>query len=170
MKMMHCILASTLFLGLALPAQAQFSGNLSAQDPADVLRILIPTFQNCGPTQNYTLLGQMVFQAVAMQTNGAGCYPQLQVLGPLQDLEELSSVELPAGPVKTYRATHANGTIYWQIGISRFTQKVEWLTVNAVRPQDPPVVKNDEIKVPDAGKKGSGDTKGGCVTFPEMCR
>lgn len=103
------------------------------------LRTLIPALQHCGPPQAYQILGPQIFNLISAQTGGMGCFQQLQPLGGISDIEELSSVDLPAGPVKTMKVTHSNGMeTYWQIGISQFTNKVEFLNFNFVRPQDLP--------------------------------
>ena len=172
-RLMLPLVALVLFLqGLSERAGAQGSGNLlSDQDPGQVLRELIATFQNCGPTQNYLLLGQAVYQTVYFQTRGTGCYPQLQMMGRLTHIKKLSSFQLPAGPVTTYETDHENGSGTWQIGISRLTQHVEWLAFQptlrpiqpgkAAPPRPPPS--------PPPVNKVVNDPAQGCVMYPVMC-
>jgi hypothetical protein len=89
---------------------------------------LISAFQNCGPPQTYFLLGNFVYQTVYQQTGGTGCYPTLQLLGSLLAVRKISCIQFPAGPVTTFEATHQNGRVVWQIGISKVTDHVEWLS------------------------------------------
>lgn len=130
-----CLISLTLLTQLSSSgARAQ----ASAPDPQPVLSTLIEAFQRCGPPQSYLLLGAAVYQTIWAQTGGLGCYQQIAAFGPVQSMTILNSVPYPAGPIYTIRTDHPAGPLFWQIGISQFTQKVEHLTVNFTQPPPPP--------------------------------
>ena len=165
-------LSGALLAGIAVaflksPSNAQFVGNLSSQDPADVLRVMIATFQNCGPTQNFFLLGPLVYQVAFYQTGGMGCYPVLRQMGVLQNLTQIKSVELPAGPVTLFKADFENGTNYWEIGVSKYTQKIEWL---AFRPTEYPSPNPPNPAPPNPNPPNPIDVNQGCLIYRDMCR
>jgi hypothetical protein len=162
-------------------AKAQFAPDkaLSDQKPEAVLRVFISALQQCGPPQVYLLLGPTVFYSLWLQTSGMGCSPMVQNLGAVQSIKELGSVDFPAGPVKTFCSTHTNGAAAWQIGVSRWTQRVEVLVMNPIFGPCPDktsntssgdssqdVIKSKSNKIedppPPSGK--------GCLLFPDMCR
>lgn len=135
-----------------------------------ILGQLINAFQVCGPPSAYQLLGQAVFQAVAMQTQNTGCYPYLQMLGRVQDVSRTASEEYPAGPVEEFEVQQQNGTSYWQMGISKFTGKVEWLTVNSQRVPVPAFPKAvADVDTGGTKKQPKHDEPAGCQLYPQMC-
>jgi hypothetical protein len=115
----------------ALPAQAQI-------DPRPVLNSLIFSFQNCGHWQSYLQLGAFLYQQTWQQSGGSGCFAFFQSFGPVQSMNVTNQVSYPAGPIYAIETTHPNGKLYWQIGISLWTGKVEHLTANTLPVASPP--------------------------------
>lgn len=155
------LISFSLLVASPLAAQQHTSSQKKA-----ILRQLINAFQVCGPPSVYQILGQAVFQAVAMQTQNTGCYPQLRILGPVQNISQTGSQEYPAGPVDEFEVQQQNGTSYWQMGISDTTGKVEWLTVNSQKVPLQPFPKPDPV---EPGKPKKQDDPVGCQIYPQMC-
>jgi hypothetical protein len=153
-------------LVLASSAQAQ------APDPRGALSALIQAFQNCGPQHVYQLLGVQAFQVVYQQTGGSGCYVQVQQLGPVTNMQVTNVAQYPAGPISTFRVTHSTGwTSYWQIGISTYTNRVEYINVSPSDPSTPlPVPPDQKVDKndPNADKKRK-EAAEGCIIYKAMC-
>ena len=154
---------------------------LSDQDPEAVLLVFITALQVCGPPQAYQLLSPSLFALLAAQTGNSGCSPLIQNLGPLQAIKELDSVDYPAGPVKVYCATHMFGAASWQIGVSRWTQRVEMLSVNPIplpcpdRTTGPPVTNGNNSQLIKNSQQTTGvppppPPSKGCLMFPDLCK
>lgn len=160
-------------------AQAQ---GFNINDPKQALALLIGAFQNCGPSQNFFIMGQLLYQTVYVQTGGTGCYPQLRNLGPVLNMQKLNKTPYPAGPIYTIRTDHQFGTLFWQIAISEWTSKVEYLTVNAIEPPKPPIpitrkVSPDTENAPDNEQdivdlnkpRQQVDPEQACIIYKNMC-
>jgi hypothetical protein len=174
------------FLGPVMPAHAQFVP-FNVNNPQPILASLIAAFQNCGPMQTYLLLGQLLYQSVYNQTGGMGCYPQVRAYGPVQSMHVLNRVTYPAGPIYTIRSDHPAGSLYWQIGLSTWTNRVEYLmsgTQDPGKPPEPQSVSLSDIpshkkkEIDEKSQKGPVDTEKpadpidpqlSCIVYRNMC-
>lgn len=172
----NVIVASALAIA---PIQAQ----AQAFDPRPTLMQLISAFQNCGPPQVYQMLGQQLFQLVSMQTGNTGCYAQIRAAGPVTGMQVLQQQEFPVGPVFLVRVTHqVGGQVDWFIGISRFTNRVEYLAhqpaqggtsiVNGPAPdaQGPIPTQPNPAPAPNPNPNPGGAQPEGCDVYPTMCQ
>lgn len=145
-------------------------------DPEDSLRNIITAFQRCGPPEAYQALSPSVFQAVAQQTGGSGCYAPIAAAGPIQDVELIEEREFPVGPLYVMRVTHQSGPpADWFIGFNNTTGKIEYLTFQAVvggksssiaKGPDP---NSGGIAKPKVVKPPPPTTSEACKKFPVMC-
>ncbi|WCS23897.1 hypothetical protein LOK46_22510 [Methylobacterium sp. NMS14P] len=141
------------------PAQAQFS------DPRGYLGTLIQAFQNCGPSTAYQGLSPQVYQYIAMQTGGSGCYQAVQMLGQVNKLTVENQIMMPVGPLYSVRAEHASGTqSIWQIGFSRISGQVEYINFQPAQTSQGPK-QPDPKTLPKPGR----ETLDGCVIYKVMC-
>jgi hypothetical protein len=148
-------------------------------DPRPSLTNIITAFQRCGPPQAYAVLAPYLFQVVAQQTGGAGCYQAIQAAGPVVHMEVIDSRSFPIGPLYIVRVTHSAGVVAdWFIGFNQITGQIEYLSYQAatgsVRPTvqaGPDPDKNlGGVKPPETKPDSSGDKRSpGCQKFPEMC-
>ncbi|EEK3157001.1 hypothetical protein G9U60_004547, partial [Salmonella enterica subsp. diarizonae serovar 38:[k]:z35:-] len=89
-----------------------------AVDPRNVLASVIYQLQTGTLMQNW--YGPNLWQVMYQQTNGSGIYPQLRMLGPVQQVTLLESQGFPQGNVFKLRANHQAGTSDWVLGIGNF--------------------------------------------------
>lgn len=146
-------------------------------DPRPILSQLIQAFQMCGPPQVYQILSPQLFQIVAQQTQGTGCYQQISAAGPVQSMQVISQQQYPIGPIYVVRVNHPGTTADWIIGFNQFTSKVEHLTFQAAQGAPvnlPPIAPGPRRTTPqtpspptDKPPNTSGD---GCDLFPAMCQ
>lgn len=151
-------LAVVLAVSWCVPAGAQqFDRNT---DPIPYLRQLISAFQVCGPPDVYQMLSPALFQVIAVQTGGMGCYPQIAAAGPIANMQRRDVQLLPAGPVFAVRVTHQNGAVAdWFIGLSNWTGRVEYLTFV-------PAAANSASPTISAGPVRSDGSSGGSIPPP----
>jgi hypothetical protein len=145
-------------------------------DPKPILYPLIQAFQNCGPPQAYQVLGVQLFQGIAAQTGGSGCYPAIRGAGPVTGMEVTGVQNFPAGPVFSVRVSHQGGTTAdWFIGLSNVTGRVEYLNFQAAQSNTPITPQT----LPDQQSGNGGNipntqtpkptSNKGCDKFPGMC-
>lgn len=163
---------SALSLSLIIP------GNARAQsfDPRQPLYQLISAFQTCGPPQAYQMLSPYLFQLIAQQTGGSGCYQAMQSAGPVQGMQVIDMRQFPVGPLYAIRVQHQRGAFDWYIGFNQFTSRVEYLSVQPVAAPSapPPTVEagprpgptTGGSPPPTGGPRSGGD---GCELYPAMC-
>jgi esterase/lipase superfamily enzyme len=170
----------SVFAWVAVPsARAQLFNQQT--DPKPILYALIQAFQNCGPPQAYQILGVQLFQTIATQTGGIGCYAALQSAGPVTGMETTGVQNFLDGPVFSVRVSHQGGTkADWFIGLSNLSGKVEYLNFQAaqsttpVTPQSLPQHQSaDGGNIPNPTPSGSTSPNQpptqGCKMFPSMC-
>ena len=166
-------------------------------DPRAVLLNLITAFQRCGPPQAYQVLSPYLFNLVAQQTGGQGCYAPMAAAGAVTSMVIIDQKMFPAGPLYAVRVTHVTGPVDWFIGFNGASSQVIYLTFQSVvtgaspsiaRGADasankglikPPKVstKADVEDTDDSDTDGSKpahpkdpDTKSNsCKKFPQMC-
>ncbi len=160
-------------------------GTAAAQvDPRAPLWDLIAAFQTCGPPQTFQMLSPQLFQIIAAQTGGRGCYAQIAAAGPVVDMRVIGQQRLPNGTVSAIRVTHQSGPVDWFIGISDLGV-VEIITFQAAgsslpsvgrgpqTPQggaNPPSQPSGPSKPsPSTGGGGAGSDSDGCRLYPSMC-
>jgi hypothetical protein len=97
-------------------------------DPRPSLSTLISAFQRCGPPQAYQLLSPYLFNLVAQQTGGQGCYGPIAAAGPIKRMKVIDSAIFPAGPLYVVRVTHVAGPVDWFIRFDRISSRVIYLT------------------------------------------
>lgn len=173
MKKILGFIAAAMALSWSLPAQAQF-------DPRAPLAQLISAFQNCGPPQVYQMLSPQLFQGIAQQTGGMGCYPQIRAAGPITNMVVIDQRNFPIGPLFVIRVTHqASGPVDWFMGINLMTQRVEYLNFQNVMPNTPtPTVMSgptapqivNPTPTTSAPAPGPGSGGEGCSLYPAMCQ
>lgn len=180
----RAVMAFVMFLAtLAAPTGA----NAQGFDPRPVLHSLISAFQNCGPPQAYQVLSPQLFQLIAAQTNGQGCYPQIRAAGPVQNMQVIDQRQFPIGPLYVVRVFHPNFAVDWFIGFNQFTSRVEYLSFQAAQGQPPTVATGPTTPIggqpsggggggqppPSGGQPpggGGGSGGDGCDLYPAMCQ
>ncbi|MTH66039.1 hypothetical protein [Paracoccus shanxieyensis] len=117
-------LLASLLIALSIPT----ASNAQSQ-PDKILASLISAFQKCGPPEAYQVLEQNVFNIIASQTGGMGCYQAIAVAGPAIDMDLIDQKDHNDGTMSLYRARHAGGNIIdWTIGIRPSTGKVYFIS------------------------------------------
>jgi hypothetical protein len=96
-------------------------------DPRPSLTNILTAFQRCGPPQAYAALSPYLFQIVAQQTGGSGCYAFIAAAGPILRMEVIDSRIFPIGPLYIVRVTHSAGPVDWFIGFNQITNQIEYL-------------------------------------------
>lgn len=146
------------------PAQAQFS------DPRGYLGTLIQAFQNCGPSTAYQGLSPQVYQYIAMQTGGSGCYQAVKLLGQANKLTVENQVMMPVGPLYSVRVEHSGGMqSIWRIGFSQISGQVEYINFQPLQPIVGPEPLDPKPPDPKPLPKPGRETLDGCVIYKVMC-
>ncbi len=171
-------IAGASLIAALIPAKAQ------GLDPRPILGRMISAFQNCGPPQAYQMLSPQLFQLIAQQTGGAGCYPQIQAAGPVQGMQVIDQRQFPIGPLYVIRVTHPSATADWFMGLNQFTSKIEYLSFQSAGAQTPTISTGPTGPAGGSGgsRGGSGGGTGsggggsgsgggaGCDLYPAMCQ
>jgi hypothetical protein len=153
----------------------------SAQsDPRWILASVIQQLQTGTP--NPTWYGPQLWQTIAMQTNNSGLYVQLAQLGPVTNVVVNGQTQLPAGPVYSMVAQHQGGVSTWQLGISIYTNRIEYanFSIGAVpQPLPPPPVPLPTTPAPTPGSEPTpppnpptpaSSSSAACRKFPNLCK
>lgn len=114
-------LVVALWSSLVTPGRAQ-------PDPRPILGQMISAFQNCGPPQVYQMLVPQLFQLIAAQTGGQGCYPAIRAAGPVKNMQLIGQQMFPVGPVYLIRVQHPTVAVDWFMGINQFTNQIQFLS------------------------------------------
>lgn len=165
----------------------QFSGSAKAQgSPEQLLYYVISAFQNCGPPQVYQSLSPQLYQQVFLQTQGSGCYFQIQQAGPVQQIVLIGSRDFPVGRLFQLRVSHPNTTVDWFMGVNHLTGQIDFLNFQNLVPGTPaptiatgptpdggpsPMPANQPTPAPSTGSEPSPTTTpvDGCDIYPAMC-
>jgi len=172
--------AVTLFFCWAFSTQALYAQQFTNHtDPRPVLGQLISAFQRCGPPIVFQYLGAQLFQTIAFQTGGSGCYPSIASAGQVINMQVINGNQLPAGPVFAVRVTHQSGIIAdWYIGLSNYTGKVEYLNYVAASADTPLPDAHEGPTNDDGGSAGEitqpdvkpANQSNDCKTYKTMCK
>jgi hypothetical protein len=128
-----------LVLMLAVWATLAVCGAAMAQpNPQYVLGVVIRGLQTGNLNQNW--FGQEVLARIRQQTDGTFIYQNLVRLGPVQRIVVVGEQPMNNGTIYNLKATHPGGETEWQMGISRVSNRIEYLAVNVVgsQPTAPP--------------------------------
>jgi len=163
-----------LALGATLPAAPVVQAQV---DPRAPLGQLISAFQTCGPPQTYQMLSPQLFQIVAMQTGGRGCYPDIASAGPVTGMQLVAQQRLPLGSVSIVRVSHMSTQADWFIGINEMTRQIELLTFQTVNGPPPRIETgpnpaggaNPPQPSPRSTPPPIGGNSDGCELYPAMC-
>lgn len=162
-RMLRFVMVAVLAFGLLTDKIA-----IGQVDPANILAEVISQLQTGTP--NPSFYGIQLWQMISMQTAGRGIYPQLVQLGDVQDISVQNEQRLPQGVVYVMQADHENGQSVWQLGISSFTNKIEYANFNVStsrrgrsRPPNP-----SPSPGPSAPAPPSGDSDA-CRKYPNLC-
>lgn len=166
---------------LACLLQTPATRTASAQaDPRQILAAVIQQLQTGTP--NITWYGPQLWQTIAMQTNGTGVYMQLVQLGQVTNVVVSGQTQLPAGPVYSMVAQHQQGVSTWQLGISLYTNRIEYANFNVgsstPQPLPPPPVPLPQTSAPTPGSEPNppsrpppqaSSSSEACRKFPNLC-
>jgi hypothetical protein len=161
----------SLFALIILIGMLQFSGSAKAQgSPEQYLYNVISAFQNCGPPQVYQSLSPQLYQQVFFQTQGSGCYLQIQQAGPIQNISLIGSQEFPVGRLFQLRVSHPNTTVDWFMGVNYVTGRIDYLNFQNLASGSPAPTIATGPK-PDGGPSPPPPTAStdGCDIYPAMC-
>lgn len=148
---MQALGRTVLFLALLVA-----SGAAMAQNTPD--RILATVIRGLQTGQiNQSWFGPQLLQTIHQQTNGTFVYQPLVQLGQVMNIQVTAQQPMAQGVVYAMRAFHANGATDWQMGISRITNRIEYLAINVAStgpttpttptvPAPPPVATEPERK------------------------
>ncbi|UPJ63083.1 hypothetical protein [Bradyrhizobium sp. 191] len=165
---------------LACLLQMSVTRTASAQaDPRQILAAVIQQLQTGTP--NPAWYGPQLWQTIAMQTGNSGIYPQLVQLGQVTNIVLNGQSQLPAGPVYSLAAQHQQGVSTWLLGISLYTNRIEYANFNiGSAPQQLPA---QPLPIPQTGAPTPGSvpnppssappqtsgTSEACRRFPNLC-
>ena len=165
---------------LACLLQALMTGTASAQaDPRQILTSVIQQLQTGTPNPSW--YGPQLWQTIAMQTNNSGVYMPLVQLGQVTNVVLNGQTQLPAGPVYSLVAQHQQGVSTWLLGISLYTNRIEYANFNiGSTPQQLPA---QPLPLPQTGAPTPGSvpnppssappptsgTSAACKRFPNLC-
>jgi len=165
---------------LICPLLASTTRKASAQaDPRQILAAVIQQLQTGTP--NPTWYGVQLWQTIAIQTNNSGVYMQLAQLGQVTNVVVNGQTQLPAGPVYSLVAQHQGGVSTWLLGISLYTNRIEYANFNiGAVPQQlpPPPVPLPQTSAPTPGSAPNpptnsppeaSSTSEACRKFPNLC-
>ncbi|MBR1325697.1 hypothetical protein [Bradyrhizobium ottawaense] len=165
---------------LACLLQVPVTRTASAQaDPRQILTAVIQQLQTGTP--NPTWYGPQLWQTIAMQTNNSGVYMPLVQLGQVTNVVLSGQTQLPAGPVYSMVAQHQQGVSTWLLGISLYTNRIEYANFNiGSTPQQLPAqpVPLPQTAAPTPGSvpnppanppPQTSGTSEACKRFPNLC-
>lgn len=139
-----------------------------AVDPRNVLASVIYQLQTGTLMQNW--YGPNQWQAMYQQTNGSGIYPQLRMLGPVQQVTLLESQGFPQGNVFKLRANHQAGTSDWVLGIGNFSNQIDYAFFNIGNTGNPlPPLPNPTPTPTDKPPTPSTPDADSCQLYPDLC-
>lgn len=160
--------------------QASTTSTASAQaDPRQILAAVIQQLQSGTP--NPMWYGAQLWQTIAMQTNNSGVYMQLVQLGPVNNVVVNGQTQLPAGPVYSMLAQHQGGVSTWLLGISLYTNRIEYANFNigaVPQPLPPQPLPLPQTSAPNPGSApnppaasppAASPTSEACRKFPNLC-
>ncbi len=160
--------------------QAPMTTRVEAQaDPRQILAAVILQVQTGTPNPNW--YGPQLWQTIAMQTNNSGVYPVLVQLGPVTNVVLNGQTQLPAGPVYSLVAQHQNGVSTWLLGISLYTNRIEYANFNigsAPQQLPPQPVQLPQSQTPFPGTApnppsnpppAASSASEACRKFPNLC-
>ena len=147
-------------VGVPRPAAAQASLE-------QILTSVIQQFQTGQLNPNW--YGFQLWQTIAAQTWNTGVYPQLVNLGPVESVQVLDQIQLPAGPVYRMMAEHRNGASYWDLGISYWTGRIEYGNFYVGSSPAPLPTEAPTPTGPSPRPNPGGQDHPGCQKFPNMC-
>jgi hypothetical protein len=138
------------------------SASQAQNDPRMVLQAVIQQLQTGTP--NPMWYGQELWGLISQQTGNSGIYPQLQQLGTVKSVTIDGSIQLPSGPVYAMTAQHQNGNSFWNIGISTYSNRIEYANFSI----------ESSMPLPDPGRSPSpaptpGTDSDACRQFPNLC-
>ncbi|WP_175908021.1 hypothetical protein [Burkholderia seminalis] len=145
----------------------------SAQaDPRQVLGAVIQQLQT--GAINPTWYGPQLLQTIAMQTGGAGKYPQLAQLGPVSQISVVQQIPLPTGFLYSLQATHQNGMSAWVLGIGAMTNRIEYANFNVGMAQPLPSPTPNPNPTPNPSPTPNPNpsdprSSPACQQFPNLC-
>jgi hypothetical protein len=166
---------------LACLFQAPATRTASAQaDPRQILAAVIQQLQTGTP--NPTWYGPQLWQTIAMQTNNSGFYPQLNQLGPVTNVVVSGQTQLPVGPVYSMVVQHQQGVSTWVLGISLYTNRIEYANFN-IGSSTPQPLPAQPVPLPQTAAPTPGSvpnppsnpppqtsgTSEACRKFPNLC-
>ena len=138
-------------------------------DPRPILAAMINQLQTGQLNQSW--YSPQLWQTIGQQTNWTGVYPQLQQLGPVQQVVIQSSQGFPLGNVFKLSAQHQNGSSEWIIGIGNFSNQIDFANFNiagASAPPLPSLPKPTSTPTPNPPTPTNPDANS-CQLFPDMC-
>lgn len=159
--------AVVLTLGIAPGARAQQA------DPRQILAAVIAQLQTGTPNPGW--YGPQLWSTIAAQTGNSGVYPQLVSLGPVSNVTVTNQIQLPAGPVYQMRANHQNGDSMWLLGISFYSNRIEYANFEvgaaAPAPLPPSPLPVPGPTTPPSPQPTTPDADGSdaCKQFPNLC-
>lgn len=181
------VIASLLLTAAMLtsrPAEAQ-----QEVDPRPVIAGMILQFQTGTPNVNW--YSPQLWTLFAVQTANTGIYPQLQMLGPVQNVVVNQFIRLPVGSLYSLTAFHTNGRSDWRIGINKFSNRVEYADIAfnqsqayslpssapapapppppAPAPPDPQTPNPDPPRPDPSPTPPNPTTSDACQQFPDLC-
>jgi hypothetical protein len=153
----------------------------SAQaDPRQILAAVILQLQTGTPNPNW--YGAQLWQTIAMQTNNSGVYVPLVQLGQVTNVVLSGQTQLPAGPVYSMVAQHQNGVSTWLLGISLYSNRIEYANFNvgnatplALPAQPVPLPwsaapqPGTTPNPPPSPPPAASSTSEACKKFPNLC-
>lgn len=143
--------------------------NEAKADPRNILASMIQQLQTGTP--NPTWYGPQLWQTIAMQTGGSGYYPALAALGPVTNINVVSSQGLPGGAIFNLIATHQAGQSTWFMGIGTMSNRIEYANFNvgsSLPPQQIPNPTSTPTPNP-APPTNPGSSGGACSLYPDLC-
>jgi len=138
-------------------------------DPRPIIASMINQLQTGQLNQSW--YSPALWQTIAQQTNGTGVYPQLQQLGPVQQIEIQASQGFPLGNMFKLNVKHQNGSSEWIIGIGNFTNQIDYANFNIVGSNTPslPTLPNPTpTPTPTPPTPSTPDTNS-CQLYPDLC-
>jgi hypothetical protein len=159
--------------------------NQDAHGQASAQAILAGVIQQLQTgTPNPSWYGVQLWQTIAIQTNNSGLYQPLAQLGPVQNISVVNQVQMPTGPVYSLVAQHSGGASTWTLGISMYTNKIEYanFNINANQPPlpappptttpiatGPAPIPGTTPNPPPGPPPVANPTSDACKRFPNLC-